>query len=223
MGMAKTTAFNSTSFPPWDRSFSFQAYKCCHSLLQISNNALSSRPFNDERKVQIFHILLDALTVLKSQNLLCLQILFNIPTKNYGCFVSIYVLARCKSILLKQIQQLLGEVLLSSHKIRLSSVNNKWFIAVGASQQTLIPTRLLCIADFWGKLTNPFVHKRKRQGYKRSSCLNPLLGMIDPLGTSLTNMEKKADLTHCMIRSINLCGKPNTESVYLKQSRSSLS
>lgn len=160
VGMARATFFNNTSLPPWERRWPFEVCNICQSFTFISMKTfLRDLPIM-WRRLRYFsycyvalHPHWDNTTSWISFSTFWLKIMILFSLFMHWLEVREY----CSSI-----SSILWEEILSAlQKIKLSSVNSKWF-TLGAPWQILTPVRVFDIATLFSKLTSPSVHNRNR-------------------------------------------------------------
>lgn len=105
--------------------------------------------------------------------------------------------------------------------IELSSANKRWEIDM--CYPNLSPCIFFCLSTCTGKLENASAHIIKRYGDKGHHCLNPLLGVIIPLGVPLMITENNKVVIQFITNLILFSLKFNLLIVCIKKAHSTLS
>ena len=105
---------------------------------------------------------------------------------------------------------------------RESSANRRCEIR-GARLQMDTPWIFPSNSTFYKREVNPFAHKRKRQGDKRSPWWIPLEGWIIPYGFPFIETENEGDVTQLITLPTQSPGKPSFSMIFFKKSHSTLS
>lgn len=159
VGIASDTIFNITSLSPYDNNFSFHVCKHCQSLILISDRAFFSRFSNYRWETWIFLILLITFDTRQGHNL-HLNTSIDILTKYHSYFLCINTLAQVLSILVQDIKQQFWRESVSLAKY--DTIIHEENVVYRGISKTLMPFKLWLLADCLRRLTNPYVHDRKR-------------------------------------------------------------